>query len=279
MSDDQGRHIAADAQFGIVHILRPFSGFEAVYTGQSAIRPIMFTEGGQATDPLAGTTGYSARLIKGLSVPLGARVVLWLPLLVGIIAAPLAIWNYKWAVTWRLRNTFDFRQSRIPFHLGKQGVGVPDTTVPLANQARVVIPACVQSTLYSQPRPEIFSSTNNFGPTAINQAELIMVDATNVGAAPLLPSGVNGFFEQGLSDPATTAQNQSYIPYEIQAEGDELLIGVTRDVTADFQTTTAAANWNFAVDQVDHQLSVNFGNGSGTTLPDIGVYVMSGSAP
>jgi hypothetical protein len=277
-----GDSVLVDAQFGIAHILRPYTNFEDDYTGQIVLKPIMMTEGGLPLDPLAGQPGYSAKLVRGLSVPLGARICLWLPIIPSIITAGsgFASWNYKWAITWRLRNVHDFNVSRIPFHYPKQGAGVPDTTVPLAQQARVVIPAAVNPTEYAQPRPESLAGTNNFGPTAIIQADLAAVDATNTGALPLIPGGSNGYLEQGLTDPATTAQNQTYIIYEVEAEGDELLIGVTRDANSDFGVANSQPLWEFGVGQPDHQLSVFLGKGSGASFPDIGVYVMNGtSAP
>lgn len=264
-----------DPQFGVVKILRPWSGFAATYAGKVASAPLMFSEGGNALDPLAGTTGYSPSLLAGLKVPLGARVLLWLPVLTAILAGPpVSYWNYKWQVTWRFRNVYDFRQSRIPFHYPKQSDGVADTLTPAA-PSRVVIPAATDPVLYAQPRPELWQGSNNFGPTALVQAEFPMVDGTNTPLAPYIPGGTAGYYEQGLTNPATTSQGPTYIAYEVQAKGDEMLIGVSRDALANYGTTPATETfWDFV--RIDTMINSFFGSGSSS---DIGVYVTMGIAP
>lgn len=265
-----------DAQFGIVKILKPYTGYETDYQGQITLRPIMFTEGGLPLDEAAGKPGYSPFLIRGLAVPFGARVVLWLPIVIGIDTGAGSFWNYKWQITWRLRNVFDYRSQRKAFHYPKQGVGVADTNFPPPDDARVVIPAALASTLYSQPRPELFGPTNQSGPTVINQADLVMVDGTNIAGAPFIPGGHNGYAEQGLQDPAipsNASQTPSYLPHEVQAEGDEMLISLTRDAASNYGAPSTAVFWDFTAGHADHPLSL-FLAGS----PDIGVYVSSGKA-
>lgn len=266
MSDN----VLADAQFGLVSILRPFDGFESVYSGQSVTKPIMFTVNGEALDSQAGTTGYSPKLLRGLSVPFGSRIVVWLPLAYGFNVTNL--WYYKWSISWRLRNVYDFRQKRIPFHYPKQGPGVPDT-----GSSRVVIPAAVNQIAYTQLPPGPGSSNPNATTTALNSDTVSPNYIARV--LPLLPDGTSGQYQQGIL-PATSVAippyAPAYVPYEIQCEGDELLIGVTREVVADVGGFSEA-NWNFTTP--DQYLSELFGNGTGTSYPDIGVYVSAGSAP
>ena len=275
-----------DAQFGIIKILRPYTGYETAYQGQPIttvypgyrIVPIMFTEGGNALDAEAGKPGYSPTLVRGLSVPLGSRIQVWLPLIVANVpnANPLlpgTEWNYKWLIAWRLRNVFDFRSQRKAYHYPKQIAGVPNSNFAPPADARVVLPAAMNSTLYVQPRPEVFAATNNFGPTAINQADVIMVDKTNGIILPLLPGVVPGQIEQGLVDPASGSSGPSYLTHECQAEGDELLIGVYREEASSYGPALTASTWDFAASKADSRLST-FLAGS----PDIGVYVTSGKA-
>lgn len=262
-------NVLADPQFNLVSILRPFEGFEAVYQGQSVDKPLMFSQGGVALDSLAGTTGYSPKLLKGLSVPFGARVVLWLPLVYGFNVTNL--WYYKWNITWRLRNVFDFRQSRIPFHYPKQGVGVPDT-----GSSRVVIPASVNQLAYTQTPPPFSAPTQTT--TALNSD--IVAPHYIATSLPLLPDSTNGQYQQGLLPATSTAISPYaplYVPYEVQSEGDELLIGVTRTSVAD-EGGFASPTWDFA--GADSYMAQLFGAAlRGGPFPDIGVYVSAGSAP
>lgn len=274
-------NVLADPQFNVASILRPFEGFESIYTGISVDTPLMFSQGGTALDPLAGTTGYSPKLLKGLSVPYGARIVLWLPIVSGLQGGQnfsFSFWYYKWTVSWRLRNVYDFRQSRIPFHYPKQGAGVSDTNYPPQTRSRVVLPAAVNSIAFTQVAP--------VAPSSITTTTVLNADITSPNAAavslPLLPDGTLGYYQQGLLNPGdaageTVASQPLYIPYEIQCEGDELLLGMTRPSSPDVGSAAAAGTWDFA--GVDGQISLLFGNGSGKPYPDIGVYVSAGSAP
>lgn len=266
-----GEPVLADAQFGIVKTLRPFPGFEAVYNGQSVQKPILFSEQGKPLDPLAGSPGYAPNLVSGLSVPLGSRVVIQLPTMVAV-KTDLTVIPYDWFITWRLRNTFDFRQRRIPFHLGKQGAGVPDTTTP-PNTARVVVPAIHQAVVYNQPEPT--------GATARSIQNIRIEDVSPRAeenlSLPLLPGGTPGIYQQGLLDPATSpglAPFPLFIVHEVEAVGDEMILGVYRS-----SDNGAHPNWEFTTPpKVDIEFSILFGNGSGQVFPDIGVYVSTGAS-
>lgn len=273
-------NVLADAQFGISSILRPFSGFEGIYQGQACTTPLMFTQGGEALDPLAGTPGYSPKLVRGLSVPYGARVSIWLPAIVGSKPLPsLDVWYYHWVISWRLRNVYDFRQRRIPFHYPKQGPGQPDTLNP-APTARVVIPAASNPIIYTQTQ----SSPTGQDITSALATDVAASTAIN-RTLPLLPDGTLGYFQQGVLNPATWGASGAgsvlYIPYEVQAQGDELLIGVSRSATADspVQNPDTEIAWGFAAGEVDARFSDMFGVGSGSAYEDVGVYVLAGSAP
>lgn len=261
--------VLADAQFGTARILRPFSGFRAAYQGQAATKPIMLTEvvdppGGEPLDQLAAvnTPGYAPNLIRGVDVPLGSRVVIWLPKVGPFSADPAA--RYDWIIGWRLRNVYDYRQTRAPYHYPKQEAGVP-----VGGNPRVVIPAAVQTIVYSQtPAPaaagaiaasSAYPETLGTGGSALGGT---------VSGIPLVATATDGTFEQGLS-PSAAGQQPTYMIHEVQAVGDEMLIGVSR-------STSFGANWNFtAFGSEDYIL----GSFLGDDYPDIGVYVLTGSAP
>lgn len=265
-------NVLADAQFGIVKILRPYIGFDAPldsggmapagsYQGTSSQVPIMLSEGGQPLDEAAGQLGYSPKLLRGLSVPLGSRVVLWVPL-VTPQSGGTAPDGYVFSVCWRLRNTFDFRQRRIPYHYPKAAQGVPYNS-----ESRVVIPAAAQSVVYNQSEPVVTLAPA----VATSYAEAIKFNFSVNMLPPLLPDGSYGAMEQGIIDVNGPGEaiTTTYQVWELQAFGDELLIGLQR----------AGDKWDFAEGKIDNQLSVVLGNGSGKLYPDVGVYAMVGTAP
>lgn len=259
-----GETVLADAQFGVARILRPVTGFTNTYEGVSAARPIYMFEGDQNLDKLAadGTLGYDPTLAKGLSVPLGARVVLWLPNLFWDQGGS-TFRGYEWIIMWRLRNVFDFRQERVPFHYPKQGAGVADTTAPAGQQERVVIPAAYQTVTYMQTEPtsEVARVTQHV------RGEDLEFSTTTV-AGPFLADGTTEqAIEQGILDPTVIAdaKRPQYMIHEVQAFGDEMLIAARRD---------AATIGTWAFGTTDLRFAQFLGDAS-----DVGVLVSVGSAP
>jgi hypothetical protein len=257
------QHVAVDAQYGIVHTLRPYTDFAHEYQGQSSRTPIMFTEGGVALDPLAGQSGYDPALLRGNPCPEGARIVLWVPQIQP--ADPTTDGQYAWSVTWRYRNLHDARLSRQSWHLPKTGSGVPDGA-----NARVVIPAAKHTIIFNQAeptpsittaggviqtiRPEDFSTRFQGGDTQTN--------------LPLVPGSGTGHYQQGFG---SSLFLPIYETFDLPAEGDELLIGLYRAVASD--------TWDFTAGHADVIVSELFGVGFGQAFPDIGVYLSFGSAP
>lgn len=279
-----------DPQFGLTAILRPYVGFDAQpagavgrYQGVSGGTPIMFTEGGVIFDPQAGTPGYSKRLLKGLNVPFGARVSIWLPqvLVNGI--------NYDFHVIWRQRNVFDYRVQRIAFHYPKQGLGAPDATVGDQPPERVIIPASVHTILVNASD----YSSKAVGQTRVQGEVFRTTDFGNIGQplAPQVPGVVPpdpmGIIQQGLLPGPAGVIASGYTPLfstiELQALGDEMLIGVTK--AADTAFVGVLATWDFTDISNDLYFSFLFGNApanafglTGGPFVDIGVYVNVGVA-
>lgn len=256
--------VLADAQFGVMRIIRPVTGFETTYEGVSADSPIYMFEGNKHLDQLAEdqTPGYDPTLARGLSVPMGARVMLWIPNV--FWPDTPADSGYEWIIMWRLRNVFDFRQARIPFHFPKQSNGPDDTTVPLGQRERVTIPAAYNTITYIQTEP-----TAQLGRAIQHTHSEDLEMGTNVLAGPLLPDGTEQAIEQGVFDPSviSDAKRPQWLVHEVQAMGDEMLIAVRRDASA------PDTDWAFA--GVDERFSQFLGQ----QFPDVGVYVSVGTAP
>lgn len=256
--------------FSIARLLRPYINYDDDYQGQTTMRPIMFTEKGaneqgSPLDPQAGKAGFAPDLIRGLPVPFGSRVVVWIPIFDA----------YRYIVAWRARNLYDYRTERMPYHVPKQGQGVPDTSV-VANQARVPIPAAWQPILYEGAEP----AHNSIGTTSVYAGE----HHINTGSIPqyggvaldqpLVPGGAEGKFQQGIADPGVFGETPNwptFVPIEMFAAGDEMLIGCYREATQ------ADPTWDFVAGPPAGRDYTFFTLFNATT--DLGVYVLTGSAP
>jgi len=266
-----------DAQFGLARILRPFANFETAYQGVTSSRPIMFTEGGKALDSQAGHPGYDPLLLNGLSVPFGARVLIWFTRVTGLTGiSPFdSSFPYIWQLSWRLRNVFDYQQNRTPYQLGQSQPGVPDAGSP-----RVVLPVATETIIYSQtPEP-----TYPTQPVSNLRSDTLRTEIGSAAVPFVDPAAVNtGVYQQGVFDPvvdAGIADQPLFGPYDTHAKGNELLLSVRRNPDPASGGGAAQPNWDFAGGlAVDHVFSQLFGNGQGQVFPNIGIYVMTGTAP
>lgn len=286
-------NVLADAQFSTTKTLRPYADFESDYQGTACTRPIYCTEvlrgtGGEPLDDQAirGTAGYDPALIRGLKVPMGARVLIWLPKFTpdNVLVIPNPELRYKWLFEWRYRNVFDYRTERVSFHHPKQGEGFPDTSSGTP-EPRVVIPAAVQTSVYVGPEPSTAAGSVQQNARQEFISTGAPVDFAN-GNLPFLPGGNLGTVEQGILDPAAGgigawARPSFFQLVETQAAGDELLISLRRDA----DTGGAATNWEFGQNpaQIDRLVSVFLGvgdtvNGQGP-FRDLGILVSWGTAP
>lgn len=262
--------IPADAQFSLVRTLRPPPDYETVYDGSGGAIPFP-----GRVDESAGKAGFDPNLLAGLPVPLGSRILLWLPMITST-ADPVQTepdQGYIYKIVFRLRNPRDFRNPgqggvRQPYHFPKQSPGVPDTTV-LANQARFVIPACAWVVAYQQS--ETFSANGPFAQIRM-YPEGIMPNQqqTGVATSPADPTAV-AVVQQGVFDPAVVPASKStaqpaWLPLFLDACGDDMLIlfqKVLRGVTVD--------NWDFSGD--DAAVPAFYSN------DEVGIFVLTGMMP
>ena len=270
-----GMTVTADAQFGIPRLLRPFETYSSVYQGQAAATPILFSEvldvasgtavgWGSPLDPLAqaGTVGYDQSLVRGLSTPIGSRVLLWLPKFVAV-SGPSSD-RYAWLLKWRMRNLNDHNLTSQAYHIPITSFGVRDTTVGTGGE-RFIIPAASQTIMYSQSPAPV--TTAGIATGALRQEDF----TTGAGnqPLPLIPGGGTGAIQQGIINPNSTfgtvgALNDFFQLHEVQALGDELVIGCYRG-------TTLGANWDFAGADVNFSAAVAYSQ--------VGIWALVGTAP
>lgn len=269
----KSKAVLADPQWSVVKILRPWAGFEATYEPLDARVPIMFTQGGQPRDQRAGQPGYDPELIRGLPVPLGSRVLIWIPRITpsGVTTDGTPV-LYEWLIAHRLRNVADFRRNRKAYHYPKQGAGVPDGADP-----RVVVPVAYETVRYNQP--ELSTTTQTVSQHLLREnvsplrGPVTFELPANPGVGP--PTGE---MQQGILPVANAlARAPAYLLYETMAKGDELLIGALRQPG---NLGGAVPTWDFAPAGADNEFSVLFGTGAaGGPFPDVGIYALTGVAP
>lgn len=237
--------VLADAQFGIVNVLKPFPTFTTVYEGLPGDTPVAFPGG---LDPDAGKPGFSANLQKALSVPMGSKLEVWIPTIALPSAPPQNRYNYQFV--FRLRNLRDFRERRSAYHFPKSSVG---------QDAQFVIPAGKRTILF-----EGGVSTDTVGNhvnTTVTSFESVQ-PKTGVLVPARTPTGAPAALQQGLGAATLGNTTATFDIVTLDAEGDELIILVTKD---------REAVWSF---DTDDSLFRDF-----YSLPDVGIYVFSGSNP
>lgn len=292
-------NVLPDAQFTMAQVLRPFTGFEAVYQGRPLNVPIVFPG---TLDPDAGKAGFSPYLLAGLPVPLGAKVMLWFPAVTATIGTPpesVSV-DYAYVLHWRLRNTGDITRHVQPAHFPKETPGQPDTWLAPVPPARFIIPSSTETVVFEQTESSLLPGVGNLRPQAIAVPEDSATSSASFGL-PLLPPGSPpfansypvassntvplGLFSQGVLNPNPNVSDASdlagfslFRPYFTVAKGDELLIACVRR-----QPLPAPPNdiWDFQT--FDERFSNLYGtNVAGPThpiFPDIGVYVFTGTNP
>jgi len=267
-------NVLADAQLTNVKVLKPFAGFEAVYQGKLASTPIAFPGD---LDPQAGRPGFDRHLMRGIPVPEGARVLLWIPQCTG---AQDGFQEYIYRVVWRFSTLRKYRSPgradipRGPYHIPVQLPGAPDTTV--GSQPRVIVPAAWRNVAFEQPEAPMTNGRVNLRPEEIAIVEPSLLDA----ARPLLADGSDGIIQQGVLDPATnpaSAPQPLFEPFWFDAEGDELLILANRRTFGDLTHPF----WDFKSAGVDFPFSNIYGTGDGAhaSFPGVGIYIQTGANP
>lgn len=257
-------------------VLRPFRNFEAQYNGTvvSGFDILLHPEG-IYKDPLAGQPGYDPNLTRGLTVPVGARVILWMPKIFWVdytVAEAPVPKPYSYALTWRLRSLADHQHDpSFPWHIATQLLGVPETAVDAG--PRYGIPAADTAIIYNEADPATFA------PPAIQdlRAERFNVQGS-ASHVSLNPTGGVAVVQQGVL-PASffgglDRRYPAWSVHETQATGDELLISVRRD------SVPVATTWDFSSPGgADLPFSQFYGTGlAGGPYPDLGVLVMIGKS-
>jgi hypothetical protein len=255
----------SDAQLTNVTSVRPIKNFEAVYQGQDGTIPIAFPG---VLDPLAGSEGYAADLLAGISTPLGSRVLIEIPM---VIDQYLSVPTYAYQLIWRLRNQNSFVQTVTQ---GRQGAGYH---IPSEQLGRNEIQTHPTSQLFFIPGAsdvEIFVGADPGGTSpgtlSVRQQRYIP-KLGDSWVQPLTEAGDNGIWQQGAYQFTSNVNcsGPTWFPISTVAQGDELMILVYK--------TNSAQDWDFT--GPDKGFSNTYGNNDGglPLNPHIGILVATGS--
>lgn len=270
MTSSGSGFVAADAQFGIATVLKPYLDFEDRYQGQATSTPVAFPG---TRDALAGQDGYDPNLLAGVACPLGALMMLLIPLAV----ANALVTSYDYRIIWRMRNVRDYRLNRVPFHVGRQSPGAPDTS-GAGSEPRFVIPAISDALLYEEALTVPLAA-----PYAVTYAQnrSFRIPTANAGGAvdPLLASpAAVGVFQQGVLDPGAVGQTASdplFLPIVTRCRGDEFMLLAQRE------DQQPGDQWDFNGDDLPFsEVYGKGGTGAGThpSYQDVGIYVLFGTS-
>lgn len=262
--------VLADAQFSAVRVFRPFPGFETVYQGKSTGVPIAIPG---SLDANAGKPGFDPNLISGISVPMGARLLVWVPSIFnGATPFGFEVQPYSYKFVWRVRNIQDFRSGRSPYHFPKQSFGTNN---------QFVIPSAAKVAVYENAAEKFPSTVVPFQfQNYLEARQGAFIESISFPSAipdpPLTPSGQSGAYQQGLADSGAGSNlTVSFNALQMDVEGDELIILVNRNV----ESTDSESTWDFAASDLGFSSFFGTANGTRNAVQDMGIYIMTGSNP
>ncbi len=276
--------VMADAQFGNVRVLMPYTDFEDDYQGRAGSIPIAFPGGefGGLSDQAAGhVDGYRLNQQKGHPVPRGSRISIGIPLTCGTNGVFTLCYRY-WLV-FRDQNVRTTRNPqrggvRQPWHYPRMGQGATDTTLVVPT-AFTPIDARYHCMGYEQSEPAVGSNE----PGILHIYPEAVIPEPNVIPNPLVhpPNGVVqvGSLQQGIYDTAFVPPSDQCMrdEFQVDCDGDEIIILAQRiPDDGDFGT------WDF--DAGDAAFSNIFGRGGFAVrqhvlFEDGGIRVCTGTNP
>jgi len=262
-------------QFGLAKVVRPdLTALTLRYQGKDSDIPIAWPGVADtlASDPVVAG---ERNLLAGTAVPLGSKVLVWLPQLLRWTSdreAAMEITPYAWRFVWRLRNPEYY------IKMQQKGQQTGGYHFPSARKTSgyVTIPAAVDTGFFvgsvgtppfdvvsvQQASQQISKIENWVQPKAT-----VLGNSFVIGGADKRPLDVLGnplLIEQGTPlTPYSDVASISWNIVELTALGDDLVILQT--------ATSTGGTWDFTDPYADKILYQSL-----TDNPDFGVYVLSG---
>lgn len=245
--------VLADAQFSVATFLYPFDTFDTEYQGRKVTFPVPLSPFGSALDDNAGQSGYSTHLGNGMRVPMGGRVILWLPYLLASSGGTDV--PYIYSIGQRVRNVADYlRDPKGQYHI----------PVEKGLNAEVIIPAGASTVVYNQTEAAQGVPTVQH----LRMEQILAEGPANAGSSPG-PDGTTIVWQQGVRGLGGSASDPTFLPYDFHALGDEIFIQVTR-------SNAVGANWDFF--GADTAFAAYYASRN-VTIPTVGAMAFTGTAP
>lgn len=254
-----------DAQMSMFSVLRPMPNFESVYQGQAGTIPIAFPG---TLDPDAGDSGISPNLLRGVGVPLGARICVYIPMTIDQYTSE-SIYGYQ--VLWRLRSRSAFEIAMqngrvpVPYHITTEEQGRKEVQL-LSPTPYLFIPASSDVQIFEQSEP-----VTNI-PSQLNvRQQLYVPRMADSWVQPLTPTGAKAEWQQGAYQFTTNVNcsGPTWFPIWLDAGGDEMLILCYKLDTGD--------PWDFATTDKSFSNTYGTNNGGLPLNPNIGIMYSTGS--
>jgi hypothetical protein len=254
----------SDAQFSIARLYRPdLLAMQKQYQGLSARVPLAVPG---TLSPVAGTDGNLANLLDAIPVPLGSRVIVWLPSIAQLVGrqAGIRVASYSYRFLWRLRPSTPDGQA---FHLpGREGGGPfrPGAIDSLKATDNAIAGAWCPPVNLQDLQNQVDLTENVVFPDAT-----VPLDLSTFGGINYQPKDVQGTpmqFEEGVLNQVSGLGSLfvSYNVIQLDAMGDELSILMNPgDLTGD---------WDFTDSTKDQPLYDML-----TQYRDFGIYVICGT--
>lgn len=275
--------VLSDGQWTMHRYLRPMPNFEQIYQGKPGNTPIAFPG---VLDLFAqkNVVGYDPNLIAGITVPLGARITIWIPQTLQQAGDTDPVVNalYQYQILWRNRTARDFRvgqaegignaiQSYSNYHLPTSGFGQPESQSSPRDPAlqRYFLPGGIRTVAFEQAEP------TDGTPGVIHlRGEYLQPVADPIWVQPLTPSGNPAVWQQGSyrESSSTAAGGPAYLTFTTDAEGDEMCILASKIAPGPVWDFTTAAPG-------DNAFSNTYGTNNGTNAPSqYGILVTTGTS-
>jgi hypothetical protein len=163
-------------EFSQATIVKPFKGFESKYKELNVESNPIAIPGD--LDPMAGKDGYDPNLLKGIPVPLGSKIFIWLPRFTPSRYGEAVQTNYRYKLVWRLRSLGDQTadpNNQLAAHFGRLLPGVPQ------EEATAADPPSLQAVSDELSGPRLVIPTAFESVQIVNNKDLIAsIDGTQM---------------------------------------------------------------------------------------------------
>lgn len=177
-------------EYSTAQIVKPFQGFESKYSGLLVSDNPIAIPGD--LDAMAGKPGYDPNLLKGIPVPLGAKIYIWLPWFAPSTYGDTAASSYRYKLVWRLRSLADQvadADKKLSAHFGRLLPGVAQAPRTTGSPALIAASATLAGPRYVIPTAfeSVQIVNNKYIIHDVSGTDMPVQKGTDGPAGPILP--------------------------------------------------------------------------------------------